>query len=104
DAEGKPLHSWDDAPTEVREVCSSRSGERLAVGDAAGGVRLFAVVNQKPLWQHDFEAQAAALAFLSDGNRLIVVDVFGTATLLDAATGATVSSGSLSDAIHCLAV
>jgi len=88
----------------VRKVCSSRSGERLAVCDAAGGVRLFAVADQKPLWQRDFEAQAAALAFLSEGNRLMIVDVFGSATWLDAATGATVSGGSLSDGIHCLAV
>jgi eukaryotic-like serine/threonine-protein kinase len=104
DAQGSALHSYAETGTEIRKVCCSPAGDRLAVCDAAGRVRLLDVAGGEAHWERDFEAQAAALQFTPDGRRLIIVDLFGSASLLDAATGESLVDGILSDGIHCLDV
>jgi eukaryotic-like serine/threonine-protein kinase len=104
DAEGTTLRSFDTRQSTIRKVCSSPAGDRLAVCDAKGSLRLIETSDGDLRWERDFDAQAAALQFTTDGRRLIVVDLFGSGSVLDAATGKSLANGLLSDGIHCLGV
>src|SRR5690606_9192250 len=99
DAYRRPLRAYTDSPASIRKLCCSPEGDRLAVCDAAGALRLLDVASGEVIWEREFDAQAAALQFASGGRRLIVVALFGSASLLDADSGRTLADSTLSDGI-----